>query len=264
MDEAVLYNKIGVEYNETRCADVFLTTRFQHFLSPIEDENYLDVGCGTGNYTCALANDDYQFYGIDPSRQMLEKARQRNCNVIWQNGEAENLPFENEFFGGAIAVLTIHHWKNLQRAFSEICRVLKRHGKFILFTSFPEQMEGYWLNYYFPQMLRDSKAQMPTLPKVEDALRNAGLKIENTENYFVRDDLEDNFLYCGKDRPKLYLREDVRKGISSFAALANREEVERGLQRLAEDIENGKISEITEKYRNDKGDYIFIEAKKDL
>lgn len=261
MDKLALYNKIGVEYDETRRADEFLTKRFRNFLSPAENENYLDVGCGTGNYTCALALGKHQFYGIDPSELMLAKARRRNCNVIWRNGDAENLPFENEFFGGAIAGLTIHHWKNLDRAFSEIHRVLKQNGKFVLFTSLPEQMESYWLNYYFPEMMRVSIEQMPGLSKVKDTLQNAGFEIETLEKYFVTDDLQDHFLYCGKHRPELYLREEIRRGISSFSSLANKDEVESGLQKLTGDIEEGKISEIIKNHQNDKGDYIFIVAK---
>lgn len=257
----MLYNKIGVKYNETRCADEFLTKCFRRFLSPLENENYLDVGCGTGNYTCAMADEKYQFYGIDPSEMMLEKARQRNCKVIWQKGDAENLPFENKFFDGAMATLTIHHWKNLEKAFSEIYRVLNSNKKFVLFTSLPEQMEGYWLNHYFPQMLLDSIEQMPAFSKIRNALQNAGFEIENTEKYFVREDLQDHFLYCGKNRPELYLQEDIRRGISSFASLANKNEIESGLKKLATDFKEEKIWEVIENYQNDKGDYVFIVAK---
>ncbi len=262
MNEDALYNKIGSEYNETRRADEFLTMRFHRFLSPVENENYLDAGCGTGNYTCALSGDEYQFYGIDPSETMLEKARQRNCNVNWQNASAENLPFENEFFSGAIASLTIHHWKDLPKAFLEISRVLKNKGKFVLFTTLPEHTAGYWLTEYFPKMMQDSVGQLPSFSEIENAFEAANLKIEKTENYFVRNDLEDLFLYSGKHRPELYLQPEIRRGISSFSNLANADEIEKGLQTLAEDIKSGKISEVIEKYKNEIGDYIFIIARK--
>ncbi len=262
MSETALYNKIGIEYNATRRADKFLTGRFREFLSPAKNENYLDAGCGTGNYTCALASDNYQFYGVDPSETMLEKARQRNCKVIWKNGTAENLPFENALFAGAIASLTIHHWKDVTKAFREISRVLKNSGKFVLFTTLPEQTAGYWLTKYFPKMMKDSVGQLPTFSEIENALTAANLKIEKTEKYFVRDDLEDLFLYCGKHRPELYLREDIRRGISSFSNLANTDEIKKGLRRLAEDIKNGKIHEVIENHKNEIGDYIFIVAGK--
>ena len=264
MNEPAIYDTIGLQYNETRRADKFLADRLRYFLSPVKEENYLDIGCGTGNYTCALESRDYAFYGIDPSEAMLEKARKRNCNVSWQNAAAENLSFENEFFAGAIASLTIHHWKDLSKAFSEISRVLKTNGKFVFFTTLPEQTAGYWLTEYFPKMMSDSVEKLPPFSEIEKSLTAANLKIETTENYFVREDLQDHFLYSGKHRPKLYLREEIRRGISSFSNPANAREVEKGLRCLAEDIETGKISEVIEKYENDLGDYIFIVARKTI
>jgi ubiquinone/menaquinone biosynthesis C-methylase UbiE len=264
MTDDALYNLIGVEYDETRRADESITRRLRAHLAPAENENYLDAGCGTGNYTSALAGENYRFYGVDPSATMLEKARRRSgANVIWQKARAEDLPFENDFFAGALATLTIHHWKDLEKAFGEIDRVLKPGGKFVVFTSFPEQMRGYWLNHYFPATMRASIAQMPARETIEAALKSAGLKIKATENYFVRDDLADHFLYCGKHRPALYLNEAIRRGISSFSALADKREIETGLAELAGDIETKKIARIIEDYENDSGDYVFIVAGKD-
>jgi predicted DNA-binding protein len=74
--------------------------------------------------------------------------------------------------------------------------------------------------------------------------------------------LQNHFLYCGKNRPELYLRENIRKGISSFSSLANKTEIEGGLRRLADDVNENKISEIIENFRNDMSDYVFIVAAK--
>lgn len=262
MSESALYNQIGVHYNETRSADPYLVSRFRALLTPLAGANYLDIGCGTGNYTCALAAESYQFCGIDPSEIMLEKARQKtDCHVIWQKGTAEDLSFENEFFSGAICSLTIHHWQDLKKGFSEIHRVLKPKSKFVLFTAFPEQMEHYWLKHYFPRMMRDSTKQMPSFSIVKNALESANFEIAERENYFIKDDLRDHFLYCGKNRPELYLRVRVQRGISSFSTLANKDEVEIGLQHLAEDIRENRISGIIKNYKSVEGDYAFIIAE---
>ncbi len=68
--------------------------------------------------------------------------------------------------------------------------------------------------------------------------------------------------FAGKQRPALYLNAQVRKGISSFSALSNKVEVETGLQKLTNDLENGNFAKIARKYENDSGDYIFIVATK--
>jgi hypothetical protein len=123
-------------------------------------------------------------------------------------------------------------------------------------------MQGYWLNHYFPKMLEDSIVQMPSLEVIQDALSDAGLVITGTKNYLIPDDQQDLFLYAGKNRPQLYLDAKVRKGISSFSALANADEVEQGLSRLKNDIEAGKFAAVKESFANDLGDYLFIIAQK--
>ena len=46
-------------------------------------------------------------------------------------------------------------------------------------------MKGYWLNHYFPNMLKDSIKQMPALYKVTEAMTAAGFKLNDEEKYFV-------------------------------------------------------------------------------
>jgi SAM-dependent methyltransferase len=178
--------------------------------------------------------------------------------TILQNIQAEETGLNRESIDGLICCLTIHHWTDLNIAFKEIHRILKKNGRFVIFTSTPDQMEGYWLNHYFPQMLYESRQQMPSLEIVIKELENTGFDKIKIEKYFVSQDLQDCFLYCGKQRPELYLKPEIRNGISSFADLANKVEVEYGLFELAKDIDNGNIKSIIDRYENEKGDYIFI------
>lgn len=261
--EKPLYDSIGTDYNSTRCADPFLTERLYTLLSLQKDLKCLDVGCGTGNYTIALAaRGDCSFYGVEPSETMLESAKRKSSSVTWASAAAENLPFENEFFDAALVTLTIHHWKSLEKGFAEICRVLKSGGNFVIFTAFSEQMENYWLNYYFPVMLKDSMSVMPSRKMIETALNSAGFNIVKEEKYFIQPDLQDLFLYSGKQRPLLYLDAQIRKGISSFAVLSYAEEVENGLQKLSDDLKNGSFADVARNYENNSGDYVFIAAAK--
>ncbi len=256
------YDKIGKNYNRTRKADLYLTERLFHHLNPQKTGKYLDIGCGTGNYTIALSQKGIDFIGVEPSDKMLNKARAKNNRIEWKSGKAENIPLENETIDGVLVSLTIHHWTDLNKSFNEINRVLKMNGRFVLFTSTSEQMYGYWLNRYFPKMLKDSIEQMPKFAVIEENLMKNGFEIIETEKYFVRDDLEDLFLYAGKHDPQMYLNEQFRQGISSFSDLANLDEVESGLKKLAEDIEIGKIDEIIDEFENELGDYLFVIAKK--
>ena len=256
------YDKIGKAYNRTRQADTYLTQRFYTYLNPISNHIYLDIGCGTGNYTVALNQKGIDFIGVDPSAEMLKKARKRNSLVDWGTGKSDSVPLESESVDGILASLTIHHWEDLNSSFRELCRVLRSDGKLVIFTSTAEQMDGYWLNHYFPKMMKDSANQMPSYEKIERNLRRNDFKIVETEKYFVRDDLQDLFLYSGKHNPELYLDAEIRKGISSFSSLAKGNEVETGLGRLRDDIKVGKVQDIIREFDNKDGDYLFLIAHK--
>jgi len=225
------YDKIGQSYNLTRQADLYIFQKIYDLLKPSIEGIYLDIGCGTGNYTTLFQQKGHTIIGIDPSTEMLRKAETSDSKVIWRRAEAEKLGLPSDSIDGMMAMLTIHHWRNLPQAFKEISRVLKPQGQFVLFTSTPAQMEGYWLNHYFPKMLQDSMHQMPDIYFVKRYLKENGFCNIKTEKYFVADDLKDHFLYCGKHRPDLYLKPQTRQGISSFSVLSNQVEINSGLHR---------------------------------
>jgi len=252
------YDIIGIDYNSTRKADPYLFQQLLSHLKPKKEGLYLDIGCGTGNYTHKFQKKGYSFIGIDPSKEMLKQAKARNQDIDWKIGSAENTGLDENSVDGIVAFLTLHHWTNIENSFLELARILKPNGQFVLFTSIPEQMEGYWLTHYFPKMLSDSKAKMPTLQNIEEAMKKAGIPLEKTTPYFVRPDLEDLFLYAGKHNPALYFDQKVRHGISSFSSLANKIEVEKGLSALKTDIASEKIHQIIKSYENTLGDYMFI------
>ncbi len=252
------YDSIGQGYNTTRRADPYLAGRLCDLLIPEAGKKYVDIGCGTGNYTVALAEKGFDFTGIDPSEKMLSTARAKKPDIKWVCASAEDLPFQDKSFDGAIGTLTIHHWSDLEKAFAEIRRTLRSGGRIVLFTSSPRQMNGYWLNHYFPQMLAASIAEMPSVASVENAALKAGLEILTVEKYFVRDDLQDGFLYIGKNNPSLYFDTQIQNGISSFVSLSNADEVKAGLAQLQKDLTDGIFETVRAKYQNQDGDYLFI------
>ncbi len=258
------YDDIGINYNETRSADPYIAERLLKNLNPKTNGLYLDIGCGTGNYTNELQKKGFNFIGIDPSKKMLEKAKHKNQHIDWKLGQAENIPLASESIDGIVGSLTIHHWDNLEKSFTELYRVLKPNSNMVVFTSTPKQMKGYWLNHYFPKMLEDSMLQMPSFETVENAMINSGFSKIETERYHIKPNLKDLFLYCGKQNPKLYLNLDIRRGISSFSALANKNEVDKGLKQLEKDIDDSSINSIIKSYDNNLGDYLFIIGKKIL
>lgn len=256
------YEKIGHQYNLTRRADPFLVEQIANLLEIEPNSHYLDLACGTGNYTVALADRGGIWTGIDHSSVMIQTASGRSAQIDWQIADAEAIPFENESFDGAIVTLALHHFLDPVRVFHQLVRILKSGSPVVLFTATAEQMENYWLNHYFPQAMQRSIEQMPTLSQTLNYLEQGGFLVDRCQPYFVSPELQDFFLYSGKNRPEIYLDERVRQGSSTFASLANPNELIEGCTKLADDIISGRFNEIYQQYHDRNGDYIFIRAIK--
>ena len=258
---APLYDNIGVNYDATRRADPYLKGRLAHHLAPAPGGRYLDIACGTCNYTGLLAADGGTWFGLDVSAGMLRTARRKLGSIHLVRGDAASLPFGDGVFDGALCTMALHHLPDLLAAFREAFRVL-RHGKLVIFTSTCDQMAGYWLNEYFPIAMERSANQMPSMDSITTALNEAGFGLCHMEHYYVLPDLQDLFLYAGKHRPEIYLDETIRRGISTFSTLADPQELAEGCARLQRDIELGLIGLVADRYQNHAGDYLFIVASR--
>jgi len=255
------YDIIGDSYDTTRRADPYLTQRLLHHLNPQREGRYLDIACGSGNYTIALSEHGVDICGVDASNTMIATARKKNATLNWHVADVTDLPYNNRSFNGAICTLATHHFEDLAQAFREIRRVLTATSRLVIFTATPDQMARYWLNRYFPQMMVRSMDQMPTLEVTTDALARANFEIVTTEPYAIQPDLQDFFLYSGKHKPAMYHDAHVRAGISSFRLLIDDDELDEGCAQLRRDIETGTIKDVYERYENDDGDYLFISAE---
>ena len=257
------YDQIGEGYDHTRHADPFLTQQIFTLLAPESDGIVLDVGCGTGNYTLALAHRGVTLFGIDQSDRMIETAQAKDTEqlVQWRVANVEALPFPNHLFAGAFCLLALHHFSHLKQAMREVSRVLHR-GHLVIFTATPEQMQHYWLTTYFPGMMARSMVQMPRFEQICEALTEAGFDHIKSEPYVVQAEVQDGFLYAAKHHPSRYLDPEFRAGISSFRLLAEPTELVEGCQQLAKDIASGAIAALVQQSDQGQTDYLFIAAEK--
>ena len=110
------YDEIGAGYDTSRRADPEIVEQFIKLLRMQPSGRYLDMGCGTGNYTSALAQHAGHWYGLDQSALMLTQARLKSTAVNWQQGTAEASSYASNFFAGAICSLAVHHFPSLPLA----------------------------------------------------------------------------------------------------------------------------------------------------
>jgi ubiquinone/menaquinone biosynthesis C-methylase UbiE len=92
-----------------------------------EGARVLDVACGTGIVTDALARRGCTLTAIDISEPMLERARRRVPRATFVIGRAENLPFLDDSFDAATSAQAFH-WMDHRRALDELARVVRPGG----------------------------------------------------------------------------------------------------------------------------------------
>jgi SAM-dependent methyltransferase len=87
----------------------------------------LDVGCGPGALTVALADllGGDSVCGVDPSETFVEACRSRAPAVRVVTGVAEKLPFADSEFDAVLAQLVLNHMSDVQRGVAEMRRVAR-------------------------------------------------------------------------------------------------------------------------------------------
>lgn len=101
----------------------------------------LDVGCGTGQSTIALAKIAERVVGIDPSLEMLSHAAD-HPNVEYRVSAAEDIPFSDGHFD-LIAAAQAFHWFDHEAFLAESHRLLRVPGWVLVYTSwFTGEMGG--------------------------------------------------------------------------------------------------------------------------
>jgi demethylmenaquinone methyltransferase/2-methoxy-6-polyprenyl-1,4-benzoquinol methylase len=89
----------------------------------------LDACCGTGDLAVAAARAGGRVTGLDFSEPMLERARRKAPELEWICGDLLELPFADASFDAATVGFGVRNVDDLQRALSELRRVLRPGGR---------------------------------------------------------------------------------------------------------------------------------------
>ena len=107
--------------------------------------NILDIATGTGDLAISLTHTSAkEIIGLDISDGMLEVGRQKISTkkldgiISMVIGDSEDLPFKDNTFDAITVAFGVRNFENLEKGLSEILRVLKPHGIFVILeTSVP-------------------------------------------------------------------------------------------------------------------------------
>jgi len=212
----VLYDTIGLNYANLRQPEPRIAALIDAALG--DAKTVLNIGAGAGSYEPA----GRQITAVEPSAEMIRQRPPSDAVVV--QGSAEDLPFDDNAFDGAMAVNTIHHWADQAEGVAELRRVTRDS---IVFLTYEPGYRDFWLYDYFPGLVTLDEGQMPPL-----AAYGEWLGAVDIAPVPIPLDCSDGFLAGYWRRPAAYLDARVRQAMSSFWKIGD---VTEGLKRLEAD-----------------------------
>lgn len=223
-DAGTTYQRIGLGYGGHRREEPSWQRAISAALGAAS--SVVNVGAGAGSYEPR----DRSVVAVEPSTVMLGQRPDGAAPAV--RAVAEALPFADDTFDAALAVLTVHHWSDPELGMAELRRVARLQ---VAVTWDPEVVAtSFWFTRdYLPEAL-EREVGLPTVREISAALGTTSA-VSVLE---VPHDCRDGFFAAYWRRPRAYLDPDVRGAISAFALLDQRL-VDRAVRRLASDLDDG-------------------------
>ncbi len=218
------YDELGRGYADVRREDPRIAARIDAALG--DSRTVLNVGAGTGSYEPA----DREVVAVEPSATMIAQRPPGAAPVI--QASAEELPFGDGEFDAATAVLTVHHWADLDAGLRELRRVARR--RLVLVTFEPTLLRDLWIaRDYFPEILTLKRRAGATSKRLAELLPAA-----TAQPLPVPRDCEDLFFAALWARPEMLFDDEVVRPMWVWQSISE-EGRREGRERLAADLASG-------------------------
>jgi SAM-dependent methyltransferase len=220
------YDTIGSGYAAFRREDPLLTAQIERALG--EARSVINVGAGTGSYEPA----DRYVVAVEPSDVMAGQRPPHRVPAV--RAKADALPYGDDAFDAAMAVLTVHHWDDTQaRGVAELRRVAR--GPVIVVTFDIAVCGEMWLmRDYLPEIAELDRRTFPSLDQLA-AWMGGEVTVETVP---IRADTPDWHLASYWAHPERVLDDDARNATSGFARMPV-EVAQRAVSELHHDLESG-------------------------
>ncbi len=159
-------------------------------------QNILDIATGTGDLAISLtATNAKEIIGLDISDGMLEVGRQKISSknldgmISMVIGDSEDLPFEDSSFDAITVAFGVRNFENLEKGLSEILRVLKPNGIFVILETSVPTNPIYRAGYKFY-----SKLILPSIGKLFSKDRVAYKYLSESASVFPYGEVLNNIL----------------------------------------------------------------------
>lgn len=218
-----VYDATGRTYSLTRQPDSRIADAIDGALYGMD--TVVNIGAGTGSYEPRRT-----VLAIEPSQVMIAQRPAGAASAV--RATAENLPVRTDSVDAALAVLTIHHWTDLERGIAEMTRVARR--RIVILTWDHAVFRRFWLvRDYLPAAAETDAKLAVSLTDLTALLKDPVI-----QPIPVPHDCVDGFGGAYWRRPEAYLDETVQAGMSMLA-LTPKAALQEGLSRLREDLDTG-------------------------
>ena len=152
-------------------------------VAPVEGKRVLEIACGTGRFTAALASRGADIVGLDISSAMLQqgRAKARRAGVAdhlqFLRGDAARLPFPDDYFDIVFAMRFFHLADTPAKFLSEMARVSRDEVFFDTFNGSSARSAYNWLLPMGSRLYDDAE--------VRRLLADAGLELTAADHDFV-------------------------------------------------------------------------------
>lgn len=129
------FSRAASTYNSAANVQLNIAQDAMNYL-PDSVQTILDIGCGTGRNSQALAKKCSQLIGLDLAFGMLSFAKQYNTHLpvdtLWLQGDADHLPLQNDSVETVFSSMVLQWCNQPEHVLSEIYRVMKPGAKGVL------------------------------------------------------------------------------------------------------------------------------------
>jgi SAM-dependent methyltransferase len=219
-----LYDEIGRGYAAVRVEDPRLARPIWDALG--DARSVVNVGAGAGSYEPR----DREVVAVEPSAVMIAQRYAGAAPAVL--AAAERLPFPDDSFDAAMAIITLHHWDDVDAGLREMRRVARRRTVIVTFD--PALEADLWIarDYIREHVIR-TFSSLPPISRILETFPEAEVR-----PLLIPNDCSDRMFATLWARPEAYLDPQVRAATSVWQRLPA-EVVTRAIDDLRQDLASG-------------------------
>lgn len=154
------YGSIGAGYTDYRRPDARIAAAVAAALG--DSRTVVNVGAGAGSYESGR----FGVTAVEPSAAM--RAQRPASLPAAVDAVAEDLPFADGAFDGAMTTFSVHQWSDLAAGLREMRRVTR--GPVVVLTCDPALVRDFWLYEYAPLVLDAEARRYPAIAEITEVL----------------------------------------------------------------------------------------------